>query len=127
MYEITWGNEAATLDSAGAVERLLDELHARYRDGDPTLVTVERSDGQSLSIGLGAQCSVLNYVRGDKNPPYYTSAAESESDEHVSFRFGGAWSEYPLRATVPIAEARAAMTRFCESGQLSPDVRWEEV
>ncbi len=89
---------------------------------------MERKDnGDSLSIGLGSDLSVLNYVRGDNNPPYYTSSGGSEEDRGISFLFGGELSQSPLRNTVPISTARAAMKRFCETGELSKDVIWEEV
>jgi immunity protein Imm1 of predicted polymorphic toxin system len=128
MYTISWDSHEERVDSVDDVDRRLEQLHEQYRNGEPTLVTVERADrGDSLSIGLGARLSVLNFVRGDKNPPYYTSAGGRDVDEAISFMFGGEWSEYPLRAAVSIEAARAAMRRFCETGELSEAVVWEEV
>lgn len=128
MYTISWNDEHTQLESVDAVERLLDHLHELFRNGSPTLVTVELAgNGDSLSIGLGAELSVLNYVRGDRNPPYYTSAGGSDEDALISFKFGGEWSEYPFRNAVPILTARGAMKRFCELRELPRDVVWEEV
>jgi hypothetical protein len=91
-------------------------------------VTVERVDnGDSLSIGLGANVTVLNYVRGDQNPPYYTSSGGTDADETISFLFGAEWSEYPLKFAVSISTGRAAIKRFCETGQLLESVVWVEV
>ena len=126
MFTILWDDDHEQVDSVSGVERVLDRLHQRYRSGDPTLVTVERNDGGSLSIGLGADVSVLTYVRSDKNPPYYVSSGGTDEDEVMSFRFGGDLSEYPIRNALPISAARAAMTCFCETGALSNDVSWEE-
>lgn len=127
MYRISWNNNEEHSESPQAVERLLDRLHASCRT-TPTLVTVERTDnGDSLSIGLGSDKSVLNYVRGDQNPPYYTSSGGNHRDEAISFLFGGEWSEYPLRNAVPVSAAREAMALFCKTGELSKNIMWEEV
>lgn len=128
MYTISWNAHEEHFDSAEGVDRKLDQLHEQFRIAEPTLVTVERADsGDSLSIGLGASLSVLNFVRGDKNPPYYRSAGGRDVDEVISFVFGGEWSEYPLRAAVSIEASRAAMRRFCKTGELFEAVVWEEV
>jgi len=128
MHHISWNDREAREDTIDGVNRLLDGLHDEFRRGDPTLVTVARgAGGDSLSIGLGNERSVLNYVRGDGNPPYYTSAGGDDTDEMLSFRFGGEWSEFPLRYAIPTAAARAAMTHFCETGALWDAVAWEEV
>lgn len=128
MYTITWDDKQEQMDSVQAVENLLDRLQEYFRSRAPTLVTVERSDnGDSLSIGLGGNMSVLNYIRGDKSPPYYTSSGGHNTDEAISFLFGGEWSEYPLKNAVPLSAARAAMTQFCKTGELAKDLTWEEV
>lgn len=128
MYTISWDNHQERVDSIEGVERLLDHLHECFSKAGPTLVTVERANGgDSLTIGLGAEFSVLNFVRGNKNPPYFSSSGGNGADETISFLFGGQWSEYPLRNAVPLPVARAAMTRFCETGELSKNVVWEEV
>lgn len=127
MHTISWDAHEEHVDSLDAVERRLDQLQEKFRSGEPTLVTVVRANtGDSLSIGLGAELSVLNFVRGDKNPPYFTSAGTTNADGAISFRFGDEWSEYPLRAGVSIDRARAAVRRFCETGELSEIVTWEE-
>jgi len=128
MYTISWNEHEQRLDSPDEIDRLLDNLHKCFSSGDPTLVTVEREDtGDSLSIGLGRDMSVLNYVRGDKDPPYYTSTGGSDGDEAISFRFGGEWSEYSLRNAIPLSIARSAMRQFCETGELTKNIEWEEV
>src|SRR5262245_15617431 len=113
MYKISWDSNEELLDSVDGARQRLDQLHEQYRNREPTLVTVERADsGDTLSIGLGAMLSVLTFVRGDGNPPYYTSAGGRDVDEFISFLFGGESSEYPLRAAVPIEAARAAIREF---------------
>ena len=74
MFTVAWDQHERHLLSIHDVERLLDELHVDFSRTDPTLVTVELSEsGASLAIGLGRERSVLNYISGSKDPPYFTS------------------------------------------------------
>lgn len=110
------------------LDSLLDKLHEQFQNGEPTLVTVERvGSGDTLTIGLGAKVSVLSFVRADKMPPYYTSGGGSDVEEYIVFRLDGQWSEFPRRAAVPINDARSAMRFFCEVGELSSSIVWEQV
>lgn len=113
--------------SAADVDALLDDIEASCATADPELVTVvAEATGDSLAIGLGRERSVLNYVSGSLNPPYYTSVGDVQLDEPISFRFGGEWSEFPLSHSVPVSVAREAMRHFCRTGQLTPAVGWEQ-
>ena len=127
MIKITWNDHEDQVGSIDELDRALDDIHTRLRCAEPELVTVERPNGDSLSIGLGREdISVMNYVGVDQDPPYFTSSGGSDVDEAIAFRFGGEWSEFPLRNGIPIQRARAAMRHFCETGQLSEEVIWEE-
>jgi len=127
VFTIGWNQHEQQAASIQEVDRVLDELHANFACEDPQLVTVELNEtGDSLAIGLGRDRSVLNYVPGSKNPPYFTSTGEFEMDEPISFRFGGEWSEFPLRNSIPTPIARQAMRHFCSTGKLSSTVQWEQ-
>jgi hypothetical protein len=127
MFTIRWNQHERRAVSIRDVDRLLDELHADFAGRDPQLVTVELNEaGDSLAIGLGRDRSVLNYVSGNKDPPYLTSTGELDMDEPIAFRFGGEWSEFPMRNSIPTSSARQAMTHFCATGKLSSAVQWEQ-
>ncbi|XXY53589.1 Imm1 family immunity protein [Sorangium sp. So ce269] len=127
MFVVEWNQQRKHLSSALDVERLLDELHAVFLQTDPTLVTVELSEsGDSLAIGLGRERSVLNFVSGNKNPPYFTSKGEIDIDEGVAFRFAEDWSEFPMRNSVPTPVAREAIRHFCDRGGLAESIEWEQ-
>ena len=81
----------------------------------------------TLTIGLGRDLSVLNFIRGDKNPPYMISKRELESDNVMEFRFGEELSEYLVRNCIPITNAREVVRHFCETGLLSQTIEWEVV
>lgn len=127
-FRVTWEHEEVELYSTGEVESLLDRLHEEFRAGQGTLVVVELSDTEdSLAIGLGRDLSVLNYVRGSKDPPYFTSTSDDECSEQLTtFRFMDDLSEFPSRNLIPVAAAREAMRSFCLTSQLPASVRWEE-
>jgi hypothetical protein len=127
MFTIEWSQHQQKAASIQDVERILDKLHADFAREDPQLVTVELNEtGESLAIGLGRDRSVLNYMSGNKNPPYFTSIGELEADASIEFQFGGEWSEFPIRSSVPVSIARQAMRHFCATGKLSTAVQWEQ-
>lgn len=127
MFTVEWNDHTYQTTFIDEVERVLDELHAEFASKDPQLVTVELSEtGDSLAIGLGRNRSVLNYVSGSKDPPYFTSVGEVDGDEPISFRFGGEWSEFPMKHSVPITSARLALRHFCTTGKLTSAINWEQ-
>lgn len=127
MFTIETDEGALELGSSHEVEVNLDRLQEVVTPETAQLVTVERTrEGTALSIGLGRNLSVLNFIGRDGNPPYFTSSGGSGAQGSITFWFGGHLSEYPLRNAIPIASARAAMRHFCETGQLSDDLQWEE-
>jgi hypothetical protein len=127
MFKIEWNQQERIASSIDDVNRILDELHMNFMSGDPQLVTVELNEtGDSLAIGLGRDRSVLNYINGSKDPPYLTSTGGIEVDEPIAFRFGGEWSEFPMKNSIPTSVARQVMGQFCATGNLSSAIQWEE-
>ncbi len=128
MFIVSFGSAERRLGSPEAVNQLLDVLHAQCEAQERQLVAVQRGDsGDSLSIGLGAGVSVLSFIRGDNEPPYYLSVGNGDHPGPMCFMFGGDLSEYPPHNLVSVASARAAITYFCQTGGMSADLNWEEV
>jgi hypothetical protein len=128
MFKVSWNQNARSLASLDEVEHLLDRLQEEFRQGDPTLVVVALSgDGDSLTIGLGRRSSVLSYIPGDMDPPYFNSAGGKDLDVGMWFLFEGSWSEFANRNIISTSVARATLRRFCETGQLPDSIEWEEV
>jgi hypothetical protein len=126
MFVITWENNSFEVESIREAEQIFEDLQKRF-SGRPTLVTVEVSDSSnSLSIGLGAEISVLSFVKGDKAPPYLTSRGNISGDGSLEFFYGGEVSEFDLNNGVPTSVARQVMRYFLETGKLSPLLEWEE-
>ena len=127
MFKARWAEKPEiAISTVEELDRLFDELEQEFIQS-PVLLTVELpSSGDSLSIGLGRSESVLNFVSGTGNPPYWSSVGDHEEDEAVGFNFMGELSEIPLRHLIPIELARQAVHDFVRTGKLSPIVKWEE-
>jgi len=126
MFKVTWGDgEYRSLDTAADVDRFLLELWNALADA-PSLVEIEREDtGDALSVGVGRGRSVLDYVSGSKEPPYYTTKGELESPEAITFQYGGQASEFPMSSSVSADAARQVVSEFCSTGALSTAVAWQ--
>jgi hypothetical protein len=111
------------------VDELLDRLAVEARrDGMPQDVQVTVESAGTLGIVVGADWSVLKHVPAHLDPPYMVSVGEDQSNEPVVFYVAGDhYSETLRRNTITPGAARAAVRHFVATGQLSPDVTWEEV
>jgi hypothetical protein len=108
----------------GMLDRLADEAR---RDGMPQDVQITVESAGTLGIVVGADWSVLNHVPAHLDPPYMISVGEHQSDEPVVFYVAGDhYSETLRRNTITPEVARTAVRHFVDTGQLSPDVTWEE-
>jgi hypothetical protein len=111
---------------AGQLDVLLNELQARFHD-DPRLVSIASTAGeQSLSIALGADQSMLNWIdEGDTDNAYLTSRGNaSATGDNVEFAFSNTWNEYPPRVLIPIDVARQAVRDFVATGMRPDNVTW---
>lgn len=127
MFTVTWTNNEVQLMSIQELNDLLDALETQFNVLEPTLVAVELDrDGSSLAIGLGGDLSVLNYIDGSGNPPYFTSVGREQAEETLSFQFMGELSEFPMRNAIGVSKARRAMTEFVKTGSLPSCIEWEQ-
>ena len=124
--EVTWIDQEREVSSLTQLDELLDSLHAEFSRSEPVLVTVELDSGDSLSIGLGQERSVLSFVGKSLEPPYYISVGEQDIDEPIAFRYGNQWSEFALRHSIPVAVARDVLRQFCRTSNLSTSIDWED-
>jgi Immunity protein Imm1 len=130
VVEVQYGHGARqTRVSEDNVDRMLDRIaDAARRDGRPQDVQVTVENAGTLGIVVGADWSVLNHVPADLDPPYKVSVGDDQSGEPVVFYVAGDhYSETQRRNTIRPEAARAAMRHFVATGQLSPDVTWEEI
>lgn len=125
MYRIQWGvGNEAKVSTIQDLDLALDEIHCGHQ---PVMAVVESlKSGNSLAIGLGLNHSVLNFVSGSGDPPYFTSLGSTTGKETIEFNFMGANSEFSIKNAIPIDKSRSAMRRFFESDKIPMCINWEE-
>jgi hypothetical protein len=127
MLKASWGELSEfALGTVEELDRLLDQLQSEH-SASPVLVMVEFSaSGDSLMIGLGKEDSVVNFVSGSGNPPYWVSVGNHAEHDLVVFDFMGSHTEILRRHLIPVSLARHAMRVFVQTGTLCRNVQWEE-
>jgi hypothetical protein len=123
--KLSWAaDESVAVTSVAELDERLDELDRQARADQPLVAGIERPDGAALSIGLGRDRSVLNYMSSPDTPYYTSHDPESGEDGTVVFYYYGHWSEYSADAAVPMEDARAAVRRFFETGERPENLDW---
>jgi Immunity protein Imm1 len=118
--------ERTAVSSTEELERELDRLERRGREGDPFIVELVEPSAGTLGIGVGRDESVASFNRADGEPPYYVSAGNGDGAEELVFYYQGTWSGFGPESAVPAARARAAMASFFATGELPDDIAWTE-
>jgi hypothetical protein len=118
--------ERTAVSSTEELERELDRLDRRGREGDPFIVELVEPSAGTLGIGVGRDESVASFNRADGEPPYYVSAGNGDGDEELVFYYQGTWSGFGPESAVPAVRARAAMASFFATGELPDDIAWTE-
>jgi hypothetical protein len=127
IHRVEWGEDGrAEVGSIEELDRLLDGLAASVLE-KPLMAELIAENGDSLAAGLGRDESVLSWINGDQNPPYYASKGDSGAGGMIVFFYRGDWSEFPRWSAIPVARAREAMRRFFTTGQMPDNVEWTEV
>jgi hypothetical protein len=126
-WRLEWGEqpEALEVGSEPALLQLLDELDERASD-QPMLVDLISPAGDSLSIGLGRDKSVLTWVQANQEPPYFVSLSSDPVDGSIVFDYRGEWSEFPARFALDTPIAKAALVDFFRTGSLPTSIAWTD-
>lgn len=134
-YELVYGPaggaenpsvERTAVHSADELERELDRLEQRGRQGDPFIVELVEPTAGTLGIGVGRDNSVASFNRADGEPPYYVSAGNGGGHEELVFYYQGTWTGFGPESAVPADRARAAMATFFATGELPDEIAWTE-
>ena len=130
MALVEWGHgQRGQVETAAELDALLDRVAVEAgAAGRPRDVQVTVATAGTLGIVMGADRSVLNHIPADSNPPYLASVGGHEGENPFVFYVAGDhYSECLRRNTIPVEAARAAMRHFLTTGELSPEVEWEQV
>jgi hypothetical protein len=105
---------------------LFREVDASSRD-HPTMVEFENANGGAIAIGAGRDVTVIT-AQHSLDPPYFTSQAKGASDDdEYLFLYAGENTPYPGSSVVPKKDGVRALEHFLRSGQLDPDLEWEQL
>lgn len=122
----TPSEERIAIGSADELERQLDLLEQRGREGEPFIVELVDPRAGTLGIGVGRDESVASFNGPDGEPPYYVSAGNRSEQSELVFYYQGTWTEFGPESAVPVKDARAAMESFFATGGLPGEIAWTE-
>ena len=125
-FSVEWLGETRNVRSCDELRSLLRELDRQFVE-KPAMVDVEAPTGAVLTLGLGAEASVLSYVEDPERPPYYASRGRQTGDGSVWFDYQGSASEFPIKQVIPTGDALKAAEEFCRTGSQPATVQWEAV
>ena len=118
--------EEAVPDVASALD-LYRRIDAASRKSDPTMVEFDSSPGPSIAVGAGRDVTVITAQDSD-DPPYFTTMARRQlTPQDLMFMYAGENTPYPAHSMVPKADGVRALERFLRSGELDPDLEWEQL
>lgn len=122
-----FGTEPIEVSDQAALDAVLDRWHEELVD-DPRIVGLVAPGGtRSLSIALGEDETVLNWIDDDdQTAPDLTSLGIKENDgSEVVFKFSNTFSFFDPSVLVPAEQGRAAMAEFYETDIRPSAVRWQ--
>jgi immunity protein Imm1 of predicted polymorphic toxin system len=122
---LSW-DEKATEVPVRSEGELLARLHdiASEAGETPPLVSLSNPDGGALTIGLGREYSVVNYIRSVDEPDWISRGTLGR-DESPVFYFHGHYSEFTPGSAVSVDEAVEAMLRFFRTGRRPENLEWD--
>ncbi|AVT32939.1 hypothetical protein C6361_29645 [Plantactinospora sp. BC1] len=130
MAAITWGDSASEVAvvSADDLRGRLIEL-ANHAAARPFIVDVTIENGDTISIALGREVSVLNFTSASKKPPYLASEGRRPrpNDGVVRFVYFGSMTEFPEWQAISSSDALEAVCSFVAAGTLPTNISWSEV
>jgi hypothetical protein len=123
---VEWSEGTTTITACYAVRDLLHELDRKFA-GRPALVDIVAPTGAVMTVGLGAEASVLSFAESPERQPYYASHGNGGGDGTIWFDYYGSPTEFPIEQAVPMSDAMRAAEEFCKTGSLPSTVKWESV
>ena len=124
--ELTSAIRVTTADELDAVlQSATEESHAREM---LNVIFIEGKDGNTISMVVGDDETVLVFTYGHGNPPYYESRGSIVADDpvftcYISFLHH---TEFSRRCVIPVAQGQRAVHEFFETGALPSLVTWAE-
>ena len=127
--KLSWHRGTFNVETGDALDAILDRIAGEIDRELPQAIVVERSNGDALTVLLGASQSFVSFIRASGDPPYFTSLGDPTAEGVITFYVDGDHhSEALARHGIAVSEAREAVRGFVKlrSG-LPRNVTWTEV
>jgi hypothetical protein len=102
-----------------------EEARAR---GMLNIIFLEAANGNVLSLVVGGDDTVLSFIHGHRNPPYYASSGAQVSVHPVMTCYVGLvhHTEFPQKHIIPFEKGLIAAHEFAASEVLPQSIEWIE-
>jgi immunity protein Imm1 of predicted polymorphic toxin system len=127
--EVAW-RSTVEVNSIAEVDQSLDAIYKEISSERPQAIHITRTNGDCLSVVLGAvDGSVLSFVGQTGDPPYFVSLGDPAAKGVLTyFLWPDHHTEALARNVVPEMEARQAVREFVSlSSGLPKNITWTEV
>lgn len=130
LAKVLWGDALYERTVASEVElrEALNELNDSAKR-EPFIADVIIQSGDTLSIALGRDVSVLSFTNSSLDPPYFASKGRPPrvGDGVVEFLYHGAPTQFPAWQAVPHVVAVEVVCLFVTQGVLPAVIDWTTV
>lgn len=124
-YDLSIGSEDDLVRGLAEVDKLAQD------DGRPRVAVlasdIDVEDAPYLSIGVGADDSVLVFEEGDGEGGGYSKGPRAGDRTPVSFAYGTATTEYLAWMLIPKQDAFEAARQFYRTGEQPTNVEWDDI
>ena len=98
-------------------------------EGLLNIIFIEAENGNYITLVVGGDETVLAFNYGHRDPPYYASRGENESEEPVmtAYLVLHHHTEFARKWVIPMKQGMLAVHEFCETGELPKCIEWTEV
>jgi hypothetical protein len=118
---------AVRISTAIELERMIhfaaEEARARKM---LNIISVEAANGNNLAFVVGGDDTVLSFIYGHRNPPYYASRGTLASTHPIMTCYVGLdhHTEFPRKYVIPFDAGLSAVKEFAGSGMLPQSIEW---
>ena len=123
---IAWVGGTARADDIPSLDKALNTIEAEIDPRLPQGISVERSNGDTLTVVLGASISFATYVAKSGDPPYFNSLGDPDAKGVVTFYVDGDHnSEAEASCGISPLDARRTVREFVSmSSGLPKCITW---
>jgi hypothetical protein len=123
------GEEAIRVSTTAGLNRVIHMACEEARVGKMlNIVSLEAPSGNTLSLVVGGDDTVVSFIHGHRNPPYYASRGAEAGAHPVMTCYVGLvhHTEFPRKYVIPFEKGLIAAHEFAASESLPQSIEWIE-